>query len=379
MDAFLVGGAVRDALLNYPTSERDWVVVGATDGEMGELGFKKVVSGFPVYIHPETGEEYALARREIKTAPGYRGFRVEFGPEVTLEQDLLRRDLTINALAEDITTGEIIDLFHGRRDLTEGLLRHISPSFVEDPVRLLRAARFAARLGRWGFRISHGTHELMKHMASSGELEALQIERLWLEMKQALAEDQPWRFFEVMHRCGALSILIPELVPVMGCSTAHTNQPSSTMISALKRAAIQTPDSVVRFAVAMYDAALLTAKPGALAYRLRVEREYADLLERVIQGAPLYQSLDATNPEAILRLIDQGRATHQPGRFHAFLAACQALWPVHGDRFTTKLMRAVAAVKSISGTPLIKQGLSGKALKLSLTGQRLAAIERIFE
>ena len=130
---------------------------------------------------------------------------------------------------------------------------------------------------------------------------------------------------------------------------------------------------------AMYDAALLTGKPGALAYRLRVEREYADLLERVIQGAPLYQSLDATNPEAILRLIDQGRATHQPGRFHAFLAACQALWPVHGDRFTTKLMRAVAAVKSISGTPLIKQGLSGKALKLSLTGQRLAAIERIFE
>ncbi|MCB1904166.1 MAG: rhodanese, partial [Gammaproteobacteria bacterium] len=197
MKIYLVGGAVRDRLLGLPVRDRDWVVVGATEAEMLQQGFRRADSDFPVFLHPQSGEEYALARRETKTGPGYRGFSIEAGPEITLEQDLIRRDLTINAIAED-EAGNLIDPFAGQQDLAAGVLRHVSPAFVEDPLRLLRVARFAARLGRWGFRLSHTTHGLMQRMAASEELATLRGERLWQEMKQALAEDQPWRFFQVL-------------------------------------------------------------------------------------------------------------------------------------------------------------------------------------
>ncbi len=208
MKVYLVGGAVRDRLLGLAVGERDWVVVGATEAEMLRAGFVKVPAEFPVYHHPETGEEHALARVETKTGPGHRGFEVYAGPEITLEQDLRRRDLTINAMAED-ADGRLIDPFHGRADLDAGLLRHVSPAFDEDPLRVLRVARFAARLGRWGFRVAHGTHQLMRYMSAGVDLRTLPAERVWQELEKALAEEQPWRFVEVLHRCGALGILVP--------------------------------------------------------------------------------------------------------------------------------------------------------------------------
>ncbi len=172
MKTYLVGGAVRDELLDLTVTERDYLVVGATEQQMLDRGFRRLDVAFPVFLHPETGDEYALARRERKTGPGYKGFEVDAGPDVTLEEDLARRDLTINALAMD-ESGELVDIFNGRDDLEEGILRHISPAFIDDPVRLLRAARFSARLGRWGFRLAHETHALLKQMAGFDELDTV--------------------------------------------------------------------------------------------------------------------------------------------------------------------------------------------------------------
>lgn len=190
MEIYLVGGAVRDKLLGLPVRERDWVVVGATPQQMLDLGYKPVGKDFPVFLHPETGEEYALARTERKTGPGYTGFAFHAAPDVTLEEDLRRRDLTINAMAED-AAGNLIDPFNGREDLDAGLLRHVSSAFAEDPVRILRLARFKARFGKWGFKVAHGTHALMKRMVASGEVDALVPERVWAETLKALGEDRP--------------------------------------------------------------------------------------------------------------------------------------------------------------------------------------------
>ncbi|HHO68262.1 MAG TPA: multifunctional CCA tRNA nucleotidyl transferase/2'3'-cyclic phosphodiesterase/2'nucleotidase/phosphatase, partial [Gammaproteobacteria bacterium] len=190
METYLVGGAVRDELLGLPVKERDWVVVGATPEQMRALGFRQVGRDFPVFLHPETGEEYALARTERKSGHGYTGFTVHASPDVTLEQDLARRDLTINAMAMT-PDGELIDPFNGREDLENGLLRHVSPAFVEDPVRILRVARFAARFAKWGFHVAHATHALMRRMVADGEVDYLVPERVWAELEKALATDSP--------------------------------------------------------------------------------------------------------------------------------------------------------------------------------------------
>ncbi|HEY5720606.1 MAG TPA: multifunctional CCA tRNA nucleotidyl transferase/2'3'-cyclic phosphodiesterase/2'nucleotidase/phosphatase, partial [Gammaproteobacteria bacterium] len=215
MEIYLVGGAVRDRLLGLELRERDWVVVGATPEQMEALGYRRVGRDFPVFLHPESGEEYALARTERKTAPGYRGFAVHASPEVTLEEDLRRRDLTINAMAE-APDGTLIDPFGGAEDLRLGRLRHVSPAFAEDPVRILRVARFAARFARWGFRVAHPTQRLMREMVASGEVDALVPERVWAELEKALGEPQPGRFVEVLHRCGALARVLPEVDALFG-------------------------------------------------------------------------------------------------------------------------------------------------------------------
>ena len=215
MKIYLVGGAVRDTLLGLPVRERDWVVVGATADEMIRLGYTPVGKDFPVFLHPETREEYALARTERKQGHGYTGFVVHANPEVTLVDDLRRRDLTINAMAES-ADGELIDPFHGKDDLNAGLLRHVSPAFVEDPVRILRVARFAARLAKWGFKVAHGTHALMQRMVANGEVDHLVAERVWTETVRALGEAAPVRFFEVLRRCGALARLFPEIDRLYG-------------------------------------------------------------------------------------------------------------------------------------------------------------------
>ena len=198
MDTYLVGGAVRDRLLGLPVRERDWVVVGATVEDMLAQGYQQVGKDFPVFLHPETHEEYALARTERKSGHGYRGFTVHADPDVTLEEDLKRRDLTINAMAET-ADGQLIDPFHGEEDLRNGLLRHVSPAFVEDPVRILRVARFAARFARQGFKVAHETNRLMRKMVDNGEIDYLVPERVWAELEKALHTDNPEKFFQVLH------------------------------------------------------------------------------------------------------------------------------------------------------------------------------------
>src|SRR5512135_2462122 len=212
MKTYTVGGAVRDELLGLPVQDRDWVVVGATPEEMVRQGFRPVGKDFPVFLHPETQEEYALARTERKTARGYKGFQVYAAPEVTLEEDLARRDLTINAIAKD-AQGNFIDPHHGRDDLQAGILRHVSPAFVEDPVRVLRVARFAAR---FGFRIADETLELMRTMAVNGEVDALVPERVWQELARGLMEKKPSRMFDALRTCGALARIMPELDALFG-------------------------------------------------------------------------------------------------------------------------------------------------------------------
>jgi len=372
MKIYLVGGALRDRLLNLPVRDRDWVVVGATRERMLALGFSAVDAEFPVFIHPATGEEYALARRETKTGPGYKGFTVEAGPEVSLEEDLIRRDLTINALAED-ESGLLIDPFGGRDDLDNGLLRHISPAFVEDPVRLLRVARFAARLGRWGFRVAHGTHRLLQRMADSGELDALRPERFWREMKQALAEDQPWRFFEVLQRCGALTHLIPELDRVLLPTSGHDGQGGVDSIAALRRAVNLNEGSEVRFAVLMYQAARQAGDTPGFLLSLRAEREYAELLEMLLRLGDHYPTAAVGDPEKTLKLIEQGRALQQPERFKQFLVACDALWPTGSDG-RVKITDALDRVKGINVSELQGEGLQGAALGQELRRRRLAVL-----
>ncbi|BCQ65303.1 hypothetical protein PBOI14_70530 [Pseudomonas sp. Boi14] len=222
MRIYKVGGAVRDRLLGRPVTDIDWVVVGASAEEMLAKGFRPVGADFPVFLHPKSGEEYALARTERKSGRGYGGFTFHASPEVTLEEDLIRRDLTINAMAED-EQGRLTDPYNGQKDLEERLLRHVSPAFAEDPLRVLRVARFAARYAGLGFRVAPETLELMRELSESGELQALTAERSWKEISRALMEDQPQVFIQVLRDCGALAVLMPEIDALFGVP-----QPRST-------------------------------------------------------------------------------------------------------------------------------------------------------
>ena len=375
MKVYLVGGAIRDRMLDLPVTDRDWLVVGATERMMLERGFVRADQSFPVFLHPQTGDEYALARREVKTGPGYTGFQVYAGPDVTLEQDLQRRDLTINAMAED-ESGHLIDLFGGVDDLNQGLLRHVSPAFVEDPVRLLRLARFAARFGRWGFRVAHGTHGLSKRMAASSDLLALRRERLWQEMKQALAEPQPWRFFEVLQRCGALARLIPELSAAMDDAGAHAGSNLSGVMRSLKRVTALDDDPRTRFACVMYPAARMAGDAQLIAERLRAERDYLDLLLLVSRLYPLYPENDSASPQVLLELIEAARALQQPQRFDALIKVFSALRPETAEILPERLRQALEAVRGVTPADLLAEGFSGPALGDELRRRRAAAIDR---
>ena len=258
MKIYLVGGAVRDKLLGLPVKDRDYVVVGATPEQMTAQGFKPVGTDFPVFLHPQTKEEYALARTERKSGRGYKGFTVYAAPDVTLEDDLKRRDLTINAMAED-ETGKLVDPFHGAADLKAGILRHVSPAFGEDPVRILRVARFAARFADHNFQVADETLALMRGMVENGEVDHLVAERVWQELEGALDAKMPSRFFEVLRECGALKRLFPELERLYGVPQPEKHHPEidtgvHTMM-VLDAAAKLTPDARVRFAALMHDLA----------------------------------------------------------------------------------------------------------------------------
>ena len=366
MKIYLVGGAVRDELLDLPVTERDWVVVGATPEQMLEQGYRQLDAAFPVFLHPETGDEYALARTERKTGPGYKGFEVDAGPQVTLEQDLLRRDLTINALARD-EAGNLIDVCGGREDLDEGLLRHITPAFSEDPVRLLRLARFAAKLGHWGFRVAHGTHGLMKKMASSEDLDHLQAERIWKELWRALSEPQPWRFFEVLHRAGVLARLLPEVAQSMGEAAGHGRQDEAAL-RALKRSVALSEDPVVRAAAALYPAARQVATLDAWLQGLRAGKEEAQLLRDLLAVEDRLPPVD--DAAALLKLAGRLKPGQQPERFQRFLLAAKAQWP---DDMQTREQPLIEAAGTLGLKPpqaFYEEGHSGAELGRALKDWR---------
>lgn len=286
MKTYLVGGAVRDKLLNRPVTERDWVVLGETPQSMLAHGFKAVGKDFPVFLHPKTGEEYALARTERKTAKGYKGFHIDASSEVTLEQDLLRRDLTINAMAMN-KTGELFDFYGGKQDLEKRIFRHVSPAFAEDPVRILRLARFAARYASLGFTIAPETLFLMREMVASGEVNALVPERIWAELVKALGEIQPQRFFYVLKDCGALEKIFPEIAALFGVPQPEKYHPEIDCgvhsLMALEQAALLSPRLEVRFAALVHDLGKALSPKDDLPHHRGHEQKGVPLVEKMCE------------------------------------------------------------------------------------------------
>src|SRR5580700_7448907 len=344
MQVYLVGGAVRDALLGLQVKERDWVVVGSTRDELLRLGYREVGRDFPVFLHPETHEEYALARRERKIAPGYRGFTVEFGPEVTLEEDLARRDLTINAIAQT-SDGALLDPFDGKRDLEARVLRHVSPAFVEDPVRVLRVARFAARFAPLGFAVAPETLALMRAMVERREVDALVAERVWQETEKALREPKASEFFKVLRECGALQPIYPEIDALFGVPQPAQWHPEIDTglhtLLVLDQAALLSSDTKVRFAALVHDLGKATTPQDewpshrgheersvslieALANRLRLPGEYRDLAVIVARYHGIVHRAFELKPTTILEFLERADAFRRPERFAQALLACEA-------------------------------------------------------
>jgi tRNA nucleotidyltransferase (CCA-adding enzyme) len=344
MQVYLVGGAVRDGLLGIPVKERDWVVVGGTREELLRANFREVGRDFPVFLHPQTHEEYALARLERKVSPGYRGFTVEFGPEVTLEEDLARRDLTINAIAQS-PDGTLIDPFGGKADLEARVLRHVSPAFAEDPVRVLRVARFAARFAPLRFRVAAETSALMRGMVDAGEVNALVAERVWQETEKALREPKASEFFRVLRDCGALRPIFPEIDALFGVPQPAEWHPEIDTglhtLMVLDQAALLSVEPAVRFAALVHDLGKGTTPreewprhPGhearsvaliqALAERLRVPGDYRELAVIVARYHGNVHRAFELKPRTVLEFMERADAFRRPERFAQALLACEA-------------------------------------------------------
>jgi tRNA nucleotidyltransferase (CCA-adding enzyme) len=400
---YLVGGAVRDKLLELPVTEQDWVVVGAAPQDMLAQKYKPVGRDFPVFIHPETGEEYALARTERKTGPGYHGFAFNTSPGVTLEQDLQRRDLTINAMAMD-DTGRLIDPWGGQADLKARLLRHVSPAFAEDPLRVLRVARFAARFAHLGFKVAPETLELMREMAASGELDALTPERVWTELSKALSQRMPSRFFKVLRDCGALQPLFPEIDCQFGIPQSPRWHPEidtgAHLLQALDQAASLSDETIVRFAVLVHDMGKCrtprdqwpdhtgheqegTRVIETFCRRLKVPNDYRNLGQLVaLYHGPCHRAFDLP-PEEIVKLLEQTDALRRPLRFEQFLIACEADARGRKGKKNRDYPQAPYLRKALKETIKIKvqelsdNGLSGKALGGEIRKRRIEAVRRI--
>jgi tRNA nucleotidyltransferase (CCA-adding enzyme) len=400
MHIYLVGGAVRDALLNLPVTERDWVVVGATPEEMQALGFKPVGKDFPVFLHPETHEEYALARTERKTAPGYHGFRFQATPEVTLQEDLARRDLTINAMARD-AEGRLIDPYHGLRDLQERRLCHVSPAFAEDPVRILRLARFAARFARLGFQVAAETQALMHTMVTGGEVDSLVPERVWAETVRALAEPNPERFLEVLRNCAALGRVFPELERLFGVPQPAQHHPEIDtgvhLLLSLTQAVRLQADTQVRFAVLVHDLGKGTTPPSEWPRHLGHETRGAQLIYDFCQRLRIpkafrhlgmlvahyhthcHRALELRSG-TLLKTLYALDAFRKPQRFAQFLLACEA--DARGRRGlenrpypqAERLQIAYRAAAAVTARPFVAQGLRGNQLKAAIRQAQAQAI-----
>jgi tRNA nucleotidyltransferase (CCA-adding enzyme) len=344
MEVYLVGGAVRDALLGREVRERDYVVVGSTAEALKALGYRPVGRDFPVFLHPQTQSEYALARRERKTGPGYRGFVTEFSPDITLEEDLRRRDLTINAIAEG-PDGRLVDPYGGQADLAARTLRHVSEAFVEDPVRILRVARFAARFASLGFTVHPGTMALMRQMVAAGEVDALVPERVWQEMERALGEATPEVFFRVLRDCGALAVLLPELDRLFGVPQPERWHPEvdtgEHVLLCLQQAARLSPSTAMRFAVLVHDLGKGVTPPAhwpshhghegaglplvdAVCARLKVPTAHRDLARLACRfHGNVHRALEL-RATTVLEMLEACDALRRPERFAELLLACEA-------------------------------------------------------
>ncbi|PVZ15732.1 tRNA nucleotidyltransferase (CCA-adding enzyme) [Pseudomonas sp. URIL14HWK12:I9] len=357
MQIYTVGGAVRDRLLGRPVTDIDRVVVGASVEQMQALGYKPVGADFPVFLHPDTGEEYALARTERKSGRGYGGFTFHASPNVTLEQDLARRDLTINAMAED-DHGQVIDPYGGQQDLALRLLRHVAPAFAEDPLRVLRVARFAARYATLGFTVAPDTLELMRQLAESGELQALTPERSWKEIARALMEPSPEVFIQTLADCGALG----ELMPGVRWSARHADALQSTA-----QAKLPLPGRWACLLHGMGDGA------RTLSERLKVPRECLELAVLLERYAGLAAQADTLEPAVLLDLLQHFDIFRRPQRFEAFLDVLEVVHP-EGFALREWLVDAMQRVRAVQAQPLIAQGLGGQALGEALKQARLQAL-----
>ncbi len=344
MDVYEVGGSVRDALLGLPAADRDWVVVGSSAQALQALGYRQVGKDFPVFLHPETSEEYALARTERKVGPGHRGFAIDAAETVTLEQDLSRRDLTINAIARD-PAGNLIDPYGGCQDIEARRLKHVSPAFREDPLRVLRVARFAARFASLGFSVADETLALMREISASGELDALQAERVWSETERALAAETPAVYFEVLRACGALAIVFPEVERLFGVPQPARWHPEIDTgvhtLLALTQSAALSDDPRVRFAVLVHDlgkgttpAEMLPRHHGhearsvglirALSKRVRVPKPFEALALKVAEHHGRMHRIHEMRPSNVHDLLAALGALRQPDTLEPFLLACEA-------------------------------------------------------
>jgi tRNA nucleotidyltransferase (CCA-adding enzyme) len=405
MEVYLVGGAVRDRLLGRPVHERDWVVVGARPEELERDGFEPVGREFPVFLHPKTHEEYALARVERKVGPGYRGFTTQFAPDVTLEDDLRRRDLTINAMAET-PSGDVIDPYGGRGDLEARLLRHVSDAFVEDPVRILRVARFAARYAELGFRVADETRVLMERMTASGEVDALVPERVWKETERALGEPRPDVFFETLRSCGALAKIFPELAALYGIPQPPRWHPEvdtgvHVMLVVRYAANIGAPKSV-RFAALMHDLGKALSPPERwpshrgheeagvpliidLCDRLKVPNEFRELAILTARHHASVHRAAELNPGTLLKLLETLDAFRRPERFGELLIACEAdargRAGLESQPYPQReyLLRARDAAAAVALTDDERRDLKGPFLGERIREKRLAAVKTVKE
>ncbi|XLZ68350.1 multifunctional CCA tRNA nucleotidyl transferase/2'3'-cyclic phosphodiesterase/2'nucleotidase/phosphatase [Massilia sp. SR12] len=362
MKTYVVGGAVRDALLGLPVQDHDHVVVGATPEEMVKAGYRPVGKDFPVFLHPQTQEEYALARTERKTAPGYKGFVFHTSSDVTLEEDLVRRDLTINAIARG-DDGVLVDPYHGQQDLKDRIFRHVSDAFAEDPVRILRLARFAARFP--DFRVAPETNALMQHMVEQGEVDALVPERVWQEVARGLMEQNPSRMLQVLRECEALSHILPEVGD------------GSAIAPLIDRAAAQELELPVRFAVLLHDQPLAQVEQASK--RLKVPTECRDLAVMAARDhASVGQAL-ALDAAAIVALFERSDAYRKPARFAQFLdaAACAGADAGLAPQ-RARLARALEAARGVNAGQ-IAQGAAGQPQTIPelVRAARIDAVRRL--
>ncbi|VAW57930.1 CCA tRNA nucleotidyltransferase [hydrothermal vent metagenome] len=402
MKTYLVGGAVRDKLLNYPVVERDWLVTGATAKQMLEQGYQQVGKDFPVFLHPQTKDEHALARTERNSAPGYKGFEVHASPDVTIEEDLVRRDLTINAIAQD-EAGNYIDPYNGISDIKSKTLRHVSPAFSEDPVRILRVARFAARYKHLGFSVAEETLQLMQHMVEAGEVNALVPERVWQEFHKALCERNPEVFIEILRECSALNVILPEIDALFGVPQPPTHHPEIDTgihtLMVLQQTTLLSDNPATRFAALCHDLGKACTKKEdwprhhghemkgvkpvqQLCKRLRIPNDFNQLAALTAQYHLHIHRAFELKKSTLLNTIEKLDGLRKPERYEQLLIACTADirgrtgYENHPYPQADYFRKALKIIKDVDIQPLKDAGLQGADMQAAIHTARKSALEK---